>query len=48
MTFTLDFKKSGDINLITLAIVDFEGIPFKKVDPKLTTSGYFFLVDPDQ
>ena len=25
-----------------------EGLPFKKVDPKLTTSGYFFLVDPDQ
>jgi hypothetical protein len=32
------------INLIN----SFEGIPFNTVDPKLTTSGYFFLVDPDQ
>ncbi|MAP16795.1 MAG: hypothetical protein CMO49_03370 [Verrucomicrobiales bacterium] len=29
-------------------IESLEGLPFKKVDPKLTTSGYFFLVDPDQ
>ena len=32
------------LNLIN----SFEGIPFNKVDPKLTTSGYFFLVDPNQ
>ena len=39
--------KSWQIDGLNL-INCFEGIPFKKVYPKLTTSGYFFLVDPDQ
>jgi len=29
-------------------IKSFEGLPFNKVDPNLTSSGYFFFVDPEK